>query len=306
MITHELRTAIAAFDRDPGLHDESNFEGRLTAIDYLDFHIIDRIDGLPPEFPEPEELTALKHDAERVKRRLEETDDRLFRRLRARIRDGSCTGTALKDLIDGHVPPDSSHRRQRDEWGYDGLDAFINALLLTRPIPAEASARKPEMVQYQQTPARVILELVEKAALTDRDVFYDLGSGLGHVPILVNLLSGATAKGVEFDPAYWEVARSGAAGLNLSGVAFVNADACTVDYSDGTVFFMYTPFEGHMLEQVLRRLERESRTRMVRVFTYGPCTARVSRQEWLECVDPSGDHMYRLGAFRSLGGHHDG
>jgi hypothetical protein len=38
--------------------------------------------------------------------------------------------------------------------------------------------------------------------ITQADVFFDLGSGLGQVPILVNLLSGAAAKGMEFEPVY--------------------------------------------------------------------------------------------------------
>ena len=63
------------------------------------------------------------------------------------------------------------------------------------------------MVFYQPTPGRIIFELVERAALQKHDTFYDLGSGLGQVVILVSLLSGARAKGIEFDPAYCEYAR---------------------------------------------------------------------------------------------------
>jgi SAM-dependent methyltransferase len=156
------------------------------------------------------------------------------------------------------------------------------------------------MVYYQPTPARIILELVEKANLTGKDVFYDLGSGLGQVPILVNLLSEAQAKGIEFEPAYCDYARACAAELNLSRVEFINVDARKADYSDGTVFFMYTPFEGSLLQEVLEKLRGESRKRMIKLFTYGPCTPQVSQQSWLECVDQNGNHIYKLGVFRSL------
>jgi SAM-dependent methyltransferase len=177
---------------------------------------------------------------------------------------------------------------------------FINGLLLIRVVSVETKAKEPEMVYYQQTPARIIFELVEKARLTGEDVFYDLGSGLGQVPILVNLLSGATAKGIEFEPAYCDYARGCAADLNLSRVEFINADARTADYSEGTIFFMYTPFEGRILQEVLEKLRGESRRRWIRLFTYGPCTPQVSRQSWLKCVDQNGDHIYKLGVFRSL------
>jgi hypothetical protein len=64
---------------------------------------------------------------------------------------------------------------------------------------------------------------------------------------------------------------------------------------------MYTPFEGRLLQQVLEKLHRESRRRMIRLFTYGPCTATVSRQRWLKRLDrQSVNQNYRLGAFNSL------
>src|SRR5262249_31256908 len=160
-----------------------------------------RIEGLLQTIHSPEALILLKQHAERVKRQLEDIDDVLFQRLRAGIRTGHCTGMALKSLIDAYVGRDSDGRRQQDEPGYDNLDLFVNGLLFIQPAPVETRVREPEMVYYQQTPARIIFELVEQAQLTGADVFYDLGSGLGHVPILVNLLSGAKAKGVEFEPA---------------------------------------------------------------------------------------------------------
>jgi precorrin-6B methylase 2 len=140
---------------------------------------------------------------------------------------------------------------------------------------------------------------VERADFRQGDVFYDIGSGLGQVSILVHLLSGVQAKGVEVEPAYCDYARRCARGLNLSQVEFINVDAREADYSDGTVFFLYTPFEGKMLEQVLERLKNESRTRRIRLYTYGPCTLQVTRQRWLERVDQNGNQVHRLAIFRT-------
>jgi hypothetical protein len=115
----------------------------------------------------------------------------------------------------------------------------------------------------------------------------------------VNLLSGARAKGVEFEPAFCEYARACAADLNLSQVEFINVDARQADFSDGTVFFMYTPFEGKLLQEVLEKLHQVSRTKMIKLFTYGPCTLPVSRQSWLKCVDHKELLLEAITLFRS-------
>jgi hypothetical protein len=300
MVIHEIQSDIEAIEKNPALYTETNFDGRAEAIDFIEFDIIDRIDGLFNTNERSEALVALKQSAEQLKRQLEDIDERLFRRIRADIRMGVCTGAALKVLIDQYVGCDSTGRRQLDDIGYDRLDEFINGLLLTNSIPTETKDREPEMVFYQQTPARIILKLIQQANLTEHDVFYDLGSGLGQVPILVNLLSGASARGVEFEPAYCDYARASAAELNLSRIEFINVDARAADYSDGTVFFMYTPFEGRLLQEVLEKLHRESQRRKIRLFTYGPCTPIVSQQNWLECVDQNGDQIYKLGVYQSL------
>jgi hypothetical protein len=299
MVIYEIQSDIEAIEKDPALYAETNFDSRAEAIDFIEFDIIDRIEGLFQTIDQPEELAALKQSAERLKRQLEQIDDRLFQRIRADIQTGVCTGTALKVLIDQYVGCDASSRRQLGDIGYDRLDVFINGLLLTDPIPVETKDREPEMVFYQQTPARIILELIQQANLTDQDVFYDLGSGLGQVPILVNLISGASARGVEFEPAYCDYARACAAELNLSRVEFMNVDARAADYSEGTVFFMYTPFEGRLLQEVLEKLHREAHRRKIRLFTYGPCTPIVAQQHWLMCVDQHGDQLYKLGIFRA-------
>ncbi|MGE5263847.1 MAG: hypothetical protein ACM3S0_10725 [Acidobacteriota bacterium] len=300
-ITGEIQSEIESIAKDSTLYEEVNFDRRVQAIDYIEFNVVERIEGLLLASSQTDELTGLKQDAERVKAQLEEIDANLFRRLRADIRAGACAGTAFKGQIDKYVRRDSRDGGKQEDMGYDSLDVFINGLLLTQPAPVETKEREPEMVYNQPTPARIILDLIEQANLTEKEVFYDLGSGLGQVPILVNLLSGARAKGVEFEPAYCAFARACAADLNLAQVEFINDDARTADYLDGTVFFMYTPFEGGLLQQVLERLRGESRRRTIRLFTYGPCTLQVSRQHWLKRVDQNGvNQIYKLGAFSSL------
>jgi hypothetical protein len=278
-IVREIQTDLAAIEQNRSLCEDSSFVERAEALDVLEFHVIARIERALQTTDRLTELTALKQRAERLVQRLEETDERLFQRVRDGIRSGHYTGVDLKHQLSAYAEHAAGAASQ--DVGYDALDTFVNWLLAIDVAPAETMDREPEMVPYQPTPARVLLELVETVELGRHDVFYDLGSGLGQVPILVNLLTGATTKGVEFEPAYCHYAQQCAKRLNLSQVEFINLDAREADYADGSVFFLYTPFEGQLLQAVLDRLRNESRKRRIKVCAYGPCVPQVSRQEWL-------------------------
>lgn len=299
MVTGELQVDIEEVAQNGGLWEELNFESRIEAVDYLDFHVIERIDGLLQTSEPPAALLPLKQRAEALKCQLEAINTTVFERIRAAIRLGHYRGTTLLNLITSYVEGGSDGGQTQPVLGYDALDAFTNGLLSVQAVPLETREREPEMVYYQKTPARIIFELVAKARFTDEDVFYDIGSGLGHVPILVNLLSGAAAKGIDVEPAYCLYANACAVDLNLSRVTFKQADARTADFSHGTVFFLYTPFEGRMLQEVLDRLRAITQHRQIRLFSYGPCTLHVARQDWLTCADEKTSRRYSLGEFKS-------
>jgi len=160
-------------------------------------------------------------------------------------------------------------------------------------------ALEPGMVQYQPTPARVVLALIAEARVTADDVFIDVGSGLGQVPMLVNLLTGAPAIGIEREPAYCDYAQRRAADLNLRDVVFRNDDAREADYSEGTVFFLYTPVTGAMLQVVLDRIRVAASGRRIRILTYGPCTETVACLTWLTTVAIDSDRPEAAGSFVS-------
>ena len=88
--------------------------------------------------------------------------------------------------------------------------------------------------------------------------------------------------------------------LGLSQVRFLHRDARQVDYADGTVFFMYTPFTGKLLAAVLATLARQARHRSITLCTYGACTFEVARQAWLRLSHPETEHIYTLAVFKSL------
>ncbi len=269
-------------------------------MDEIEFHVTDRLQSLAESTCSYDRLNDVKQYAGKVRSQLEEVNTKMFDQLRLRISGEHYRGEKLMKLINEYLkhPPDPVI--QPYEAGYDNLDLFINGLLTYRDLPAQTKEREPGMVYYQKTPARIIFELVKKAAFQPGDVFYDLGSGLGQATILVNLLASVISKGVEFEPAYCHYAKTCAAELNLSDTYFINEDARYTDYSSGNVFFMYTPFEGEMLYDVLSNLYVEAKKRKIRIFTYGSCTPEVARQHWLRQVNEIKNCMLELAEFVSV------
>jgi hypothetical protein len=277
----EILSEIENISNNQNLYQEKNFNARTDVIDYLEFHVIDRLNALIESRDIPDKINSLKEYALKIKSHLEEVNRCMFQRLRSKISQENYRGKILIDLMDKHFDNNIHAFFLQDTIGYDNLDIFLNGLLDIHDLPGETKNREPEMVYYQKTPARIILELIKRAEFKPQDVFFDLGSGMGQVTILVNILSSVISKGVEFEPAFCSHATACAANLQLNDVEFINTDARYADYSSGTVFFMYTPIKGKMLTDVLQNLNGEAKRRKIRIFTYGPCTPEVAKQNWL-------------------------
>lgn len=299
VVIAEIQSDIEEIAENSLLYEERNFDKRMEAIDFIGFHVIDQIEALLQTTLQQNELLLLKHRAEKVKAGLEEIDTNLFQGLQEKIRKARYTGKEFKNLVKEYIDFNLASNEYQDEPGYDNLDIFINSLFSFHAMPEQTKDLEPEMVFYQKTPARIVFELVEKANLTKEDIFFDLGSGLGQAAVLVNLLTGVTAKGVEFEPSFCDYARACAAELNLPNVTFINVDARKADYSEGTIFFMYTPFKGEMLQEVLAALRNESLLRKIKIITYGPCTSEVALQSWLDFA-PLDNKVYKLCVFSSF------
>ena len=296
----ELQSSIEVMEKNVALREEKNFDERGSALEFIGHQIIDQIEELLEKTVQPDKLLSLLYRAEKIKSELEEIDNNLFQRVQAGIQEGRYRGAAFKNMVEEYFDFISECKEPGEEPGYDNLDIFINGLFPFPRIPQQIKDLEPEMVYYQKTPSKIIFELVEKTHFTKEDVFFDLGSGLGQPAILVNLLTGIKTKGVEFEPAFCEYARECAGALKLSQVEFINVDARQADYSEGTVFFMFTPFRGEILQEVLTKLKKESLRRKIKIISYGPCTVEVARQSWLESADPKNDNIYKLHFFTSF------
>src|SRR5262249_21190980 len=99
------------------------------------------------------------------------------------------------------------------------------------------------------------------------DVFVDVGSGLGRAGALVHLLTGASVIGLEIQPRLVVAARDLAARLLLSRMASVEGDAAKLArfMTIGSVFFLYCPFSGDRLANLVADIEDIARTRTIRI-----------------------------------------
>jgi SAM-dependent methyltransferase len=192
------------------------------------------------------------------------------------IAGGRCDPAQLRAMLGG-VPPAA-----RDAW--------VDRALGLEAIPEDGPELPRGCVPYLPCPVDALLRLVEHAAVGPEDVFVDVGSGVGRAAALVHLLTGASAIGVEVQPALVSASRDLAARLRLPSVSFVQGDAAEIipTRAVGSVFLLYCPFSGERLAKLLADLEPVARTRAIRLccvdLPLPPCG-------WLEKVPSVGNDL---------------
>lgn len=264
--TNDIQARLARLDNDAALDAPEQWRARAEVLEWME-------NAWP-------QLTA-NAVAPALRSRLERADDRLHRRLRAAVRAGH--GQAL---FQRWRQESAANPRAIDGEDYDALDELVAGVLRLADPGTELLPLAPEMVFYQPTPARHVLDMLARCGIGARDVLVDLGSGLGHVPMLAALCTGARATGVEWQPAYVACARRAARALGLDGVRFVAGDARDADLSEGTLFFLYTPFGGSVLREVLDALRAQATRRPIRLCTFGQCSRIVAGETWLRADGP--------------------
>ena len=146
-------------------------------------------------------------------------------------------------------------------------DAWLDSVLGLGDLPADGPALPRGCVPYLPSAVGTLLHVVERAPVRASDVFVDIGAGLGRAVVLVHLLTGAAAVGLEIQPELVRAARDLMKRLQLSRVSCIEGDGAKLaGVGDvGSVFFLYCPFSGDRLAQALADLERVARTRTIRV-----------------------------------------
>jgi len=98
----------------------------------------------------------------------------------------------------------------------------------------------PHLAPYVPTPQEVVDRMLQLAAVSKRDVVYDLGCGDGRIPITAARVYGARGVGVDIDPQRIAEATANAKQAGVSHlVSFRLQDAMTTDLTDATVVTLY-------------------------------------------------------------------
>jgi hypothetical protein len=183
-----IESLIEELERDPLLDKPDRLRQRIEALDHLEAWLVHGENTLPME-------PRICQKARAICDRLEGVNARLYQTIRSEIQRG-----AGKNIFSQYLSEPGSDPEVVDWEGYDYLDELIGGVLQLQEPSTEAAQLEKEMVAYQPTPARHLFDLISRTGLTERDVLVDLGSGLGHVPLLTAICTDARSNGIELEP----------------------------------------------------------------------------------------------------------
>jgi hypothetical protein len=279
---NDLQKLLSSLERHPCLFQAERLQERLMVLDSLDAEFGD----FDSEVFANRTHSSIHDRAKALRARYEAANAKVYQSVRSEIIRGGRPHTLLHCLQNSADQHESGS--PTPGIGFDWRDELLSGILQFREPHEPDLYQLPEMIPFQPTPVRHILDLITASLLLEDDVFVDLGSGLGHVPLLVSMLAGVRSIGIEVQAAYVASAQECAQSLRLGRVQFVAADARAVDLSSGTVFYLYSPFRGSILTDVLSMLRKESMCKPIKVCSLGPCTSIVAKETWLKTNSPPG------------------
>ncbi len=125
--------------------------------------------------------------------------------------------------------------------GACGASGVAGALAYSMPLLAQVAqeTRTPDVI-FVPTPNDVVNKMLEMAAVTAKDVVYDLGCGDGRIVITAAQRNGARGVGIDIDPERIREANENAARAKVTDkVNFVLGDLFEADISEATVVTLY-------------------------------------------------------------------
>jgi Histone methylation protein DOT1 len=274
-----LRFLLQRLEGNSLLFQQNSLSERLLAMDEIDA----LAGGTASTMSEAAAFAEIERRALTLQHRLESANAELYQFIRTEILRGQMQ-PIFRWLDD--LNPEVGNALPYPGLGFDARDDFMASLFQQSDPGDVSSLGSREMIAYQPTPVRHVLHLLKTVTLSDDDLFVDLGSGMGHVPLMMSMLAGVRSLGIEIEPAYVANAERCARTLQLENASFVAADARDADFSVGTIFYLYSPFTGSILKQVLGRLREQSLTRPIKVCSLGPCTCDLAKERWLKTSGP--------------------
>lgn len=164
-------------------------------------------------------------------------------------------------------------------------DAWVDAVFGLDELLDDGPELPSRCVPYLPCAVDVLLRVADLVPVGSTDVFVDIGAGLGRAAVLMHLLTGASALGIEVQTGHVNAARALATRLCMTNVKFVAGDAVQAapEFALGSVFFLYCPFSGERLVKLLEHFEAIARTRPICICAVDLPLPSCS---WLERVGP--------------------
>jgi hypothetical protein len=289
----EIQTHLRNIRGDGRLRNVINLAERQEALKLLDVIIHDL--SVQTRWTRQPTLMA---QAKLLLAELAGIDGSIFEQLWGRIQNAQLSPAACRQIFESYSA--YGGLRGAEHIKLDGLDVLLDGLLGLHGWQPKIAAPAPNLAHYDPTPASAVLEMTTFVPILADSRFIDLGSGLGRVPMLAHLLTGCAASGIEIDPDLHERAQQAQAQLGLPLVDLQHGDARDRDLSQFDVVFMYTPFIGPVLHEVLNKLERRARQGPLTLCTLGPCTLQAAKLVWLKSADAHFDHVLKVAIFESV------
>ncbi len=169
-------------------------------------------------------------------------------------------------LIAKELPP-SAFADALHAVAVDARDAWLDRVLDIDAVIDDGPLLPRGCAPYLPCGVETLLRVIEHAPVRASDVFVDVGAGISRATTFVHLMTGASAIGLEIQPALVSAGSSLTHGLSASRIASVQGDAASLAgrIVTGSVFFLYCPFGGERLDQLLSALEPIAHTRIIRV-----------------------------------------
>jgi hypothetical protein len=155
--------------------------------------------------------------------------------------------------------------------------------------PAGAGSQFNDAVAYDVMDYPLIGRFLKPLHLTQHDVLFDIGCGMGRLLCVAARCRIAGCVGIEIEEWLVAKARANAASLRppKAPIEIRHGDAVTADYSGGTVYCMFNPFGAATLQAVLKRIEHslQSNPRTIRIGYNHPAHEQVLAEcGWLRCT----------------------
>jgi SAM-dependent methyltransferase len=176
--------------------------------------------------------------------------------------------------------------QQERMWDlYYGIHTMQQPDLVPPPpdVPDQASVEPA----YEPTKYAAIRVCIAQTVLSPKDVFFDIGCGMGRVTCLFAREAVARCVGIEHSGPLADAARLNAARLRgrRAEIEIRTGDAGAADYSGGTIFWLYNPFDDDTMRRTLARLQEslEATPRRIQIIYVNPRGGRVFYEnDWLQ------------------------